>query len=127
LQTFANYSNVATAAFPYTRWSGGNEYLLVFVSSKFQSGRAKLSYTPTTTYNAGEYNTTYSVLVDLGNTDSMAIGVCVSVGWGQSMPFKKLRQQAIDVSGSAPAFDADFDNGQLYLEVINPLVGPDGA
>jgi hypothetical protein len=127
VNTYANYSNVAAAAFPYGDHYGGNEYLAIFVSSHFQSGRTKWSFIPNNTYNIAEFNTMYSVLVDLSNNEANAIGTCVSVGWGQSKPYLKLRDQAINVVGASPPYDADFDNGQLVLEVVNPLVGPDGA
>jgi hypothetical protein len=121
-------SNLAFVSRPFQYWSGSLEFRFQFVCSQYHSGKLRITYEPNgAPYNANNYNTTYSQIVDLeGDRD-----VSFIVPWAQKSPYKSLDipwiEQVFIPPGGIYNYNPDTCNGIIYLTVLNSLVSPDAT
>jgi hypothetical protein len=108
----------------FEQWQGSLKFRFQIVKSDFHKGRILVRWDPNSFTSSVDYNTNYSRVIDIAETDDFEI----VVGWGQSEPWKFCgapydvgsnfsdtnRLLADDVQG----------NGVLELAVLNDLVSP---
>jgi len=119
-------TSVCLAAWPFELCSFPMEYMFLFISSKFTSGMATISYDPDGTAHSaspsvGQYNT----VVDLASGAGYTM-VCINVPWSQGKRYKSLKNgktsAANTYAGQAGIiYNSDYMNGSLRVSVRNKL------
>jgi hypothetical protein len=112
----------------FEQWQGSLKFRFQVVKSDFHKGRILVRWDPNAFTSAVEYNTNYSRVVDIAETDDFEI----VVGWGQSEAWKLCGEPAESTSNfsstvrllNAVDSTAPFSNGVLELSVLNDLVSP---
>jgi len=114
-------AHMATA---FEQWQGSIKYRFQVVKSDYHKGRLLARWDPNTPSAVVNYNTAYSRVIDIAETDDFEI----VVGWGVHSPWKKCGQPEwpdLNFAEGARIFaNADEGNGVLVLDVLNPLVSP---
>lgn len=118
-------AHMATA---FEAWQGSIKFRFQIVKSDFHKGRILARWDPNGfTSGAVEYNTTYSRVIDIAETDDFEI----VIGWGQKEPWKRCGTPYDTGSNfsdsqrliTAPEIEDQY-NGVLELVVLNDLVCP---
>lgn len=108
----------------FEQWRGSLKFRFQIVKSNFHRGRILVRWDPNAIGSGVNYNTVYSRVIDIAETDDFEI----IVGWGQPEPFKECGtpyssgSNFSDVSRLIP--NGVHDNGILDLTVLNDLVCP---
>lgn len=115
---------LAAIATCYESWQGSLKFRFQIVKSDFHKGRILARWDPNQLGAEVSYNTNYSRVIDIAETDDFEI----VVGWGQSAPWKSCGSPYNSGSnfGSASRLlaNAGEGNGILELTVLNDLVSP---
>jgi hypothetical protein len=110
---------VANYASYFGYWTGSLKYHMMFTTSKFTTGRIRVTWLPDPTFNAAIINE------QEGDTVSKVIDICgdtsvsFTVPWVGDKPFRKVITPL--VATNAPITQWSGFNGQLFIQVINPL------
>lgn len=112
----------------FEQWQGSLKFRFQVVKSDFHKGRILVRWDPNQFTSAVDYNTNYSRVVDIAETDDFEI----VVGWGQSQPWKLCGtpyKTGSNFSSTArllnePNTNGLYTNGILELSVLNDLVSP---
>lgn len=108
----------------FERWSGSIKFRFQIVKSDFHKGRILVRWDPRSFTSSVDYNTSYSRVVDIAETDDFEI----VVGWGQAAPWKECgvpySAGSNFSSGQRILNDVQQGNGMLDLSVLNELVSP---
>lgn len=114
-------AHMATA---FEQWQGSLKFRFQVVKSDFHKGRILARWDPNSLTSDVQYNTNYSRVVDIAETDDFEI----VVGWGQSQPWKSCGLPYDTGSNFSESqrllANADQGNGVLELAVLNDLVSP---
>lgn len=115
---------LAHMAAVFEQWQGSLKFRFQIVKSDFHKGRVLVRWDPNAFTSDVNYNTNYSRVVDIAETDDFE----VVVGWGQAAPWKLCgNPYSIGSNFSDSQRLSTFDgqgNGVLELAVINDLVSP---
>lgn len=118
------FTTLGYACLPFKFWSGTLEYRIRFVSSKYHTGRVKITYNPNTQPDVTEFNSEYNWIIDLAKETDIVI----KIPWNQSIAYKQLQTDwslMTDANlGNLPTYDQDLFNGWLTFSVVNELVSP---
>lgn len=115
---------LAHMATGFEQWQGSIKFRFQIVKSDFHKGRILARWDPNQFTSSVDYNTNYSRVIDIAETDDFEI----VVGWGQSEPWKTcgapydVGSNFSDVSRLLA--DTVQGNGVLELAVLNELVSP---
>lgn len=111
----------------FESWQGSLKFRFQIVKSDFHKGRILARWDPNQFSSAVDYNTNYSRVIDIAETDDFEI----VVGWGQSVPWRECGTPYSTgsnfssgvrlINSVGPAAQA---NGVLELAVLNDLVSP---
>lgn len=114
-------AHMATA---FERWQGSIKFRFQVVKSDFHKGRILARWDPNFFLSDVDYNTNYSRVIDIAETDDFEI----VVGWGQSVPWLQCGVPYSSGSnfstGSRLLNNQGQENGILELAVLNELVCP---
>lgn len=114
-------AHMATA---FEQWQGSLKFRFQIVKSDFHKGRILVRWDPNQFTSSVDYNTNYSRVIDIAETDDFEI----VVGWGQSTPWKECGQPYSTGSNFSDSSrllaDSVQGNGVLELAVLNELVSP---
>lgn len=124
-----NYNNeihmtpLAHMSTVFSYWQGSLKFRFQIVKSDFHKGRILVRWDPNSNSSTINYNTNYSRVVDIAETDDFEI----VVGWGQAEPFLPTGlpfNVGSNFSAGQRLLPDDTCNGNLELTVLNDLVGP---
>lgn len=108
----------------FEKWQGSIKFRFQVVKSDFHKGRILARWDPNQFTSAVDYNTNYSRVVDIAETDDFEI----VIGWGQAVPWLDCgRPYATGSNFSHIARLTNSqgqENGILELTVLNDLVCP---
>lgn len=114
-------AHMATA---FEQWQGSIKFRFQIVKSDFHKGRILARWDPNAFSSSVSYNTNYSRVIDIAETDDFEI----VIGWGQSEPWKKCGTPYASGSNFSDVArllkDPTQANGILELVVLNDLVSP---
>jgi hypothetical protein len=115
---------MAHMACAFEHWQGSIKFRFQIVKSNFHKGKLLVRWDPNNFTSTVNYNTNYSRVVDIAETDDFEI----VVGWGQSAPWKACGdpyQSSIpyDMVNRLNE-DPKYSNGVLEVSVLNELVCP---
>ncbi len=114
-------AHMATA---FEQWQGSLKFRFQIVKSDFHKGRILARWDPNQFTSSVDYNTNYSRVIDIAETDDFEI----VVGWGQSVPWLSCGTPYDTGSNfssiSRLANNQGQENGVLELVVLNDLVCP---
>lgn len=114
-------AHMATA---FEQWQGSIKFRFQIVKSDFHKGRILARWDPNAFSSSVSYNTNYSRVIDIAETDDFEI----VIGWGQSEPWKKCGtpyDSGSNFSSVARLLKNSTEaNGILELVVLNDLVSP---
>jgi hypothetical protein len=114
-------AHMATA---FEQWQGSIKFRFQIVKSDFHKGRILARWDPNQFTSAVQYNTNYSRVIDIAETDDFEI----VVGWGQSVPWLSCGQPYSSGSNFSDVSrllnNQGQENGILELTVLNDLVCP---
>ena len=114
-------AHMATA---FEQWQGSLKFRFQIVKSDFHKGRILARWDPNAFSSSVSYNTNYSRVIDIAETDDFEI----VIGWGQSEPWKECGvpyDSGSNFSDIARLLkDSTQGNGILELVVLNDLVSP---
>lgn len=130
----------AFATFPFEYWRGTLRYRFQIVRSAYHKGRLKIVYDPfgAAPDTGAEYNTAYTQIVDMDDTDDF----CIDVGWGQHTSWRQhlplVQLPGATFAGAVAAVPATRltysssnavgnGNGVLSVYVVNELTTPDST
>lgn len=115
---------LAHMATVFEQWQGSLKFRFQIVKSDFHKGRILVRWDPNSFTSSVDYNTNYSRVIDIAETDDFEI----VVGWGQSEPWKACGSPYNTGSNfsdvSRLLVDSTQGNGVLELAVLNDLVSP---
>lgn len=115
---------LAHMATGFHQWQGSLKFRFQIVKSDFHKGRILVRWDPNQFTSSVDYNTNYSRVIDIAETDDFEI----VVGWGQSEPWKECGTPYDSGSNfsdvSRLLADNTQGNGVLELAVLNDLVSP---
>jgi len=124
LQGEIHMTPLAALATVYEKWQGSLKFRFQIVKSDFHKGRILARWDPNQLGSEVSYNTNYSRVIDIAETDDFEI----VVGWGQSEPWKDcgIPYDTGSNFGSASRLlkQETQGNGVLELTVLNELVSP---
>jgi len=108
----------------FEQWQGSLKFRFQIVKSDFHKGRLLVRWDPNGFSSVVNYNTNYSRVVDIAETDDFEI----IIGWGQAQPWKACGAP-YDVGSNFSSIsrllpDPVQANGILELAVLNDLVSP---
>jgi len=122
------------ASLPFQYWKGTMRFRFQVVASGYHKGRLKFVYDPVTTgfdpltptLGFAEYNTAYTTIVDIVDTNDFTI----DIGWGQTTPFRENAMQLAGPYSSTTrltynSLSVPYGNGTLAVYVVNDLTSPD--
>jgi hypothetical protein len=123
---------LAYATLPFEYWKGSLKYRFQVVASGFHKGRLKFVYDPVQTATTSEYNTAYTQVVDISESNDF----CIEVGWGQKTPWRQ--HVSLNTQITTPQFNdtivvpyqspvETWGNGTLAVYVVNELTSPSSA
>jgi len=124
-----NYNNeihmtpLAHMSTVFNYWQGSLKFRFQVVKSDFHKGRLLVRWDPNANSSNINYNTNYSRVVDIAETDDFEI----VVGWGQSQPFLPCGSPfdtGSNFSSGQRLLPNETSNGMLELAVLNDLVCP---
>lgn len=108
----------------FGNWQGSLKFRFQIVKSDFHKGRILARWDPNFFTSSVNYNTNYSRVIDIAETDDFEI----VVGWGQSSPWKECGSPyatGSNFSAVSRLYTNDTQaNGVLELAVLNELVSP---
>lgn len=107
----------------FSYWQGSIKFRFQIVKSDFHKGRILVRWDPNSNLSSVNYNTNYSRVVDIAETDDFEI----VVGWGQADPFLPCGvpfDTGSNFSDSIRLIPDSTSNGVLELTVLNDLVCP---
>jgi len=108
----------------FEQWQGSLKFRFQIVKSDFHKGRILVRWDPNQFTSSVEYNTNYSRVIDIAETDDFEI----VVGWGQSQPWKECGtpySTGSNFSSVSRLLQNNTEgNGILELVVLNDLVSP---
>ncbi|APG78897.1 hypothetical protein 2 [Beihai picorna-like virus 35] len=108
----------------FGNWQGSLKFRFQIVKSDFHKGRILARWDPNFFTSSVNYNTNYSRVIDIAETDDFEI----VVGWGQSSPWKECGSPfatGSNFSAVSRLYTSDTQaNGVLELAVLNELVSP---
>nr|APG78584.1 hypothetical protein 2 [Wenzhou picorna-like virus 10] len=108
----------------FGNWQGSLKFRFQIVKSDFHKGRILARWDPNQFTSSVNYNTNYSRVIDIAETDDFEI----VVGWGQSSPWKECGSPyatGSNFSAVSRLYTNDTQaNGVLELAVLNELVSP---
>jgi len=114
-------AHMATA---FERWQGSIKFRFQIVKSDFHKGRILARWDPNQFTSVVDYNTNYSRVIDIAETDDFEI----VVGWGQSVPWLDCGvpyDAGSNFSDNSRLLNNPGQgNGILELTVLNDLVCP---
>lgn len=114
-------AHLATA---FEHWQGSLKFRFQIVKSDFHKGRILVRWDPNSFTSSVQYNTNYSRVIDIAETDDFEI----VVGWGQAQPWLKCGEPFATGSNFSDVAriqsNAFQGNGILELAVLNDLVCP---
>ena len=114
-------AHMATA---FEQWQGSMKFRFQIVKSDFHKGRILARWDPNAFSSSVSYNTNYSRVIDIAETDDFEI----VIGWGQSEPWKECGTPYASGSNFSEVArllkDPTQANGILELVVLNDLVSP---
>jgi hypothetical protein len=115
---------LAAVATAFESWQGSLKFRFQVVKSDFHKGRILVRWDPNQLGSEVSYNTNYSRVIDIAETDDFEI----VVGWGQSAPWKECGEPYSAGSNfsanSRIVGNTTQGNGILELAVLNDLVSP---
>lgn len=124
IQSEIHMTPLAHIATMFESWQGSLKFRFQIVKSDFHKGRILVRWDPNAFTSAVEYNTNYSRVVDIAETDDFEI----VVGWGQAAPWKNCGLPYNTGSNfstvSRLSHNENEGNGVLELTVLNELVSP---
>lgn len=108
----------------FAQWQGSIKFRFQIVKSDFHKGRILVRWDPNSFTTSVDYNTNYSRVIDIAETDDFEI----VVGWGQKTPWKECGvpyATGSNFSDSVRILTQEKQaNGMLELVVLNDLVCP---
>ncbi len=108
----------------FEQWQGSLKFRFQIVKSDFHKGRILARWDPNQFTSSVDYNTNYSRVIDIAETDDFEI----VVGWGQSVPWLDCGKPygvGSNFSDTARLLNNQGqENGILELVVLNDLVCP---
>lgn len=108
----------------FEQWQGSLKFRFQIVKSDFHKGRILARWDPNQFTSSVDYNTNYSRVIDIAETDDFEI----VVGWGQSVPWLACGKPygvGSNFSDTARLLNNQGqENGILELVVLNDLVCP---
>lgn len=107
----------------FSYWQGSLKYRFQIVKSDFHKGRLLVRWDPNNNTSSVNYNTNYSRVVDIAETDDFEI----VVGWGQAEPFLPCGlpfDVGSNFSDGQRLLKDSTSNGVLEITVLNDLVCP---
>lgn len=107
----------------FEQWQGSIKFRFQIVKSDFHKGRILARWDPNQFTSAVDYNTNYSRVIDIAETDDFEI----VVGWGQAAPWLQCGEPySVGSNFGTTRLLADYaiSNGILELLVLNHLVCP---
>jgi hypothetical protein len=114
------------AVMPFKYWSGSMKFRFQIVASTFHKGRLKIVYDPTST-GIAEYNTVYTEIVDIADTQDFTITVTNN----QSRDILDYRTPCGNgenfVHGVNPILVPGQGNGTISVYVVNSLTTPNST
>lgn len=132
-QSTAGYDRIqmtalAFATLPFCYWGGSIIYTISIVASQYHRGRLKVTWLPAdilpTPANLASYNTNYSAILDLDENRE----VDLTVSMVANVPYLFIGDPTtttFDNTGILAGPNPDFDNGSLYISIVNELTSPD--
>lgn len=115
---------LAHMASVFEQWQGSLKFRFQIVKSDFHKGRILARWDPNQFTSSIDYNTNYSRVIDIAETDDFEI----VVGWGQSVPWLNCGQPYSTGSNFSSVArllnNQGQENGILELVVLNDLVCP---
>jgi len=115
---------LAHMATVFEQWQGSIKFRFQIVKSDFHKGRILVRWDPNRFTSSVDYNTNYSRIIDIAETDDFEI----VVGWGQSVPWLncgKPYSVGSNFSDSVRLLNNQGqENGILELVILNDLVCP---
>jgi hypothetical protein len=114
---------LAGATVPFKYWNGGIEHKFVCCSTQFFSGRLVLTFDPQgQTHNITNTNDQYALYMDLSDADEIAF----RTSWAQPKAYQLLDKDFTSINADfTTVYNATTCNGNVSVQVQNPLVGPD--
>lgn len=108
----------------FGNWQGSLKFRFQIVKSDFHKGRLLMRWDPNAFTSSVNYNTNYSRVIDIAETDDFE----VVVSWGQASPWKNCGTPYDTGSNfstvSRLLANEEEANGILELSVLNELVSP---
>lgn len=108
----------------FEQWQGSIKFRFQIVKSDFHKGRLLARWDPNQFTSDVNYNTNYSRVIDIAETDDFEI----VVGWGRSTPWRECgvpTKTGTNFSESSRLLSNSInENGILELTVLNDLVCP---
>jgi len=107
----------------FSYWQGSLKFRFQIVKSDFHKGRILVRWDPNAHTSTINYNTNYSRVIDIAETDDFEI----VVGWGRALPFLPCGlpyDTGSNFSAVQRLLPDDTCNGMLELAVLNDLVCP---
>jgi len=116
------------AALPFEYWTGTMKYRFQVVCSGFHRGRLKITYDPTFNTDTEEYNTAFSKIIDIGETQDFTL----TVGPSQRTLFMGHQHPGQDsvtevwsttpyASQTVGPYSELRDNGVISISVVTEL------
>jgi hypothetical protein len=108
----------------FEQWQGSLKFRFQIVKSDFHKGRILARWDPNHFTSTVDYNTNYSRVIDIAETDDFE----VVVGWGQAVPWLECGTPYDNGSNFSTVSrllnNQGQENGILELTVLNDLVCP---
>jgi hypothetical protein len=136
-----NQTPLCHASQPFVYWKGSIKFKFRIMKSTFHKFRLKVVYDPNpglSGYTNPDLNTTYSRVIDCSTTEEFT----QHVTWGQTKPYLRVPDVihntrnnssgypnlawhvGSDSGVTSTTYDANTDNGMLYIYILNELVTP---
>lgn len=108
-------------------WQGSMKFRFQIVKSAYHKGRMLVRYDPRSLGAAVDYNTNYSRVIDIAESEDFEI----TIGWGQHQPWLECEEIDTSLNFSPTTRLTELfmraTNGVLELDVINELVSPNAS
>jgi hypothetical protein len=111
------------AVLPFKFWTGSMKFRFQIVASTFHKGRIRIAYDPTGTLGS-EYNTMYSEIVDIADTQDFTITVTNNQAHDLLTYNSPCAQLESNVHGFGPIIAPNQGNGTIQVYVVNELTTP---
>lgn len=111
-------------------WRGTIKFRIEILCTPFHRGKLRIAYDPVNSFSSGlgigEFNTTYSHIIDLSESNSYDF----CVGWGVNQPYLQVQDPSILSHTGNPTtsiLNPLFHNGYVAISVLSPLTVGVGA